>query len=127
MTQRTHVATVELPISAVSLLVMPAKDARRKSLLHAYPVDLGQTLAEVTDELAAIGEIERVETGSLEIVGLEFADPEQHNTSVTLGTGDLADVEWLIGDMGLGIRGTDSRVTLRNLDKLSAIEVPVYA
>ncbi|PZU04717.1 MAG: hypothetical protein DI630_00970 [Gordonia sp. (in: high G+C Gram-positive bacteria)] len=109
----------------LTLLVLPTEQAQRAGLLHAYPIDLGQSADEISAELDAVSDLEGITRKQLVIAGLEFEDPEQHNTNVTVGSSDLDGVTWVLGDGGMVL--TSAKGVLGVLDHLASIEVPVYA
>jgi hypothetical protein len=117
------VTTIER--AELTLLVLPAQQARTAGSLHAYPIDLGQSAEEISAELDAVSELEGASRHQLVVTGLEFEDPEQHNTTITVSSADLDGVAWVLGDGGLVL---DSAVgVLAVLEQLASVEVPVYA
>lgn len=88
MTALAHKTLVH--ITSVTALVAPVAtvDAGgRAPLVEVLPIDLGDADAEaILADLVA-------DEGELVLVGLEFADPEQYNTTVTLmGMAELSGV-----------------------------------
>ncbi len=80
--------------AALTLLVLPARMLPADNLWQAYPIDLGESAAEIGDALHALAwhndiRLNDIPPDHLAIVGVEFADPEQHNTTVTLSGIDL--------------------------------------
>ncbi|MGB3676513.1 MAG: hypothetical protein WA988_18945 [Candidatus Nanopelagicales bacterium] len=117
------VTTIER--AELTLLVLPAQQARSAGSLHAYPIDLGQSAEEISAELDAVSELEGATRNQLVVAGIEFEDPEQYNTTVTMSSADLDGVTWVLGDGGLVL---DSAIgVLGVLEHLASVEVPVYA
>ncbi|MEH6797561.1 MAG: hypothetical protein V7694_25920, partial [Rhodococcus sp. (in: high G+C Gram-positive bacteria)] len=75
--------------AALTLLVLPARTLPADNLWQAYPIDLEESAAEIGDALHAVAWLNDITRDELAIVGVEFADPEQHNTTVTLSGTDL--------------------------------------
>lgn len=117
------VTTIER--AELTLLVLPAQPGPQVSLLHAYPIDLGQSADEISAELDAVAQLEGATRDQLVVAGLEFEDPDQHNTNVTLSGADLDGVAWVLGDGGLALNS--AKGVLGALGDLASIEVPVYA
>ncbi|MFD4779746.1 hypothetical protein ACFWNH_02025 [Rhodococcus qingshengii] len=117
------VTTIER--AEITLLVLPAEPGPHVSLLHAYPIDLGQSADEIGAELDAVAQLEGATRDQLVVAGLEFEDPDQHNTNVTLSSGDLDGIAWVLGDGGLTLNSV--RGVLGVLEHLASVEVPVYA
>lgn len=110
---------------SLTLLVLPAKHITTAQNHDAYPVDLCGSADEVSDDLETIAELESVDVAELVIAGVEFDDPEQHNTTVTLRTDDLAGVLWLLDGGSLAL--ADTVLVLGHRDRLTAIEVAAAA
>lgn len=117
------VTTIER--AEITLLVLPAEAGRSVSLLDAYPIDLGQSADEIGAELDAVAQLEGATRDQLVVAGLEFEDPDQHNTNVTLSSADLDGIEWVLGDGGLTLNS--AKGVLGVLEHLASVEVPVYA
>ncbi|QCB51791.1 hypothetical protein E5720_17660 [Rhodococcus sp. PAMC28707] len=82
--------------AGLTLLVMPAE--RPADLLQAYPIDLGETTDEIAEALLAVSFLEEITPDQFIVTGIEFADPEQHNTTITLNSADLDETTWMLGD-----------------------------
>ncbi|WP_182262547.1 hypothetical protein [Rhodococcus sp. UFZ-B548] len=111
--------------AALTLLVLPARTLPADNLWQAYPIDLGESAAEISDALHAVAWLNDITRNELAIAGVEFADPEQHNTTVTLSGTDLDAMSWALGDGGMELVSTDG--VLAHLDHLVSVAVPVYA
>ncbi|WP_186626577.1 hypothetical protein [Rhodococcus sp. BP22] len=115
------VTTIER--AALTLLVVPVEPPA--DLLQAYPIHLGETVEEIEEALHAVSFLEEITPDQLVVTGIEFADPEQHNTTVTLNSADLDGITWGLGDGGWSL--TSATEILANLKHLTSIEVPVRA
>ena len=111
--------------AALTLLVLPARTLPADNLWQAYPIDLGESAAEIGDALHAVAWLNDITPDQLAIVGVEFADPEQHNTTVTLSGTDLDAMSWVLGDGGMALESTAG--VLAQLERLVSVAVPVYA
>ncbi|MDV6303551.1 hypothetical protein R3P93_13375 [Rhodococcus cerastii] len=111
--------------AALTLLVLPARTLPVANLWQAYPIDLGESAAEIGDALHAVAWLNDITPDQLAIVGVEFADPEQHNTTVTLSGTDLDAMSWVLGDGGMALESTAGVLT--QLERLASVAVPVYA
>ena len=124
-------ATVEIPAGELTLLVAPAATDEHDapSLVGAYPVDLGNDPEEVTDVVIAICQIEQVRATELTVLGVEFDDPEQHNTRVTVSGSSLRDLVLRVEGMDLSGQGSLDALlrSARLREALISLEAPVYA
>lgn len=112
-----------IPRAALTLMVLPAQQLSG-GILQAYPIDLDQHAEAIDAELHAVSVLEGA-PDEIVIAGIEFGDPEQHNTTVTISGSDLDQVAWVLGDGGMVLESTTG--VLAAIDHLGSIEVPVYA
>lgn len=122
----TAMSVITIDRADLTLLVLPAEQAQCKDLPHSYPIDLGDTPVQIEDELGVIASLEDITVEQFVLVGVEFEDPDQHNTTATVSGADLGALSWAVGDAGgvamLGARGVLSVLTL-----IRSVDVPVYA
>lgn len=112
--------------AALTLLVVPSRTLPADNLWQAYPIDLAESAAEIGDALHAVAWLNETTPDQLAIVGVEFADPEQYNTNVTLSNADLDAISWAFGADGDATL-TSTAGVLGHLEHLVSVAVPVYA
>lgn len=133
---------LELPIVEIDTDSVTVLVGRKNSSGHAgssaiyagYPVYLDTGATGVTKQIGAICVDEMTAPSSLEVVGIEFDDPEQYNTAVTLDREALAQVVWSRTDTATGqvtalMRGIPDIMELPGLVDTSghnSISVPIY-
>lgn len=86
--------------TAITLLVAARKKRFSGAVSQSYPIDLADSAAQIDKSLHAVAWLEETTLDNLVIVGIEFADPEQHNTTVTLTGPELIAVTWVSRDGG---------------------------
>lgn len=113
-----------IPRAALTMLVLPAQQLSAGDITQAYPIDLDQHAEAIDAELHAVSVLEGA-PDEIVIAGIEFGDPEQYNTTVTITGSDLDQVAWVLGDGGMVLESTAG--VLAAIDHLGSVEVPVYA
>lgn len=130
---------VEISTDEVTVLVAPVNPATGHSgssaIYAGYPIDLDAGSAGVAKQLRGICADEQITVDQLEVVGIEFGDPEQYNTTVTLDRDGLEMIVWNHTDAATGqttalVHGTPDTMELQNLvdpQGQTSVSVPVYS
>ena len=108
-----------LDIASITLLV--AEPGAHAGAAAMIPFDLDEGTAQAAAALADFAADEHLETADLILAGIEFSDPEQWNTTVTLTGADL--MSSIFADAS-GSRIPSDEVLVR-IAELDQVTVPV--
>lgn len=117
----------EIDAAEITLRVMDPSQNTETDAIHAWVILLDEGPGEAAAQLAEVAEAAGCSAAELRLVGIEFAHPEQYDTTVTLSGTDLEDVIWCFE--GIEISGAPAaEIVLHQpgaLDRLEAVRVPV--